>query len=150
MQGNDISAFTDSRQGTMFEGVLANPPVGKSFKVLKERMFTGDTEEVWSNRLNLWTPSTFPLKSLSDQVNRLGVMTEVYTFLSPNAVDPISKWLIRKGISVPVYYFESVAELAYDLSFNRSIKRIMTASAEDAQVLGLRSTVVSPDKAWAI
>lgn len=150
MQGNDISAFTDSRQGTMFEGVLANPPAGRSFRILKEKISVSDSEEMWADRLTRWIPSTFPLKSLSDQVNRLGVMTEVYTFLSPNAVDPIGKWLIRKGVSVPVYYFESVAELAYDLSFNRSIVRIMTASPDDAQVLGLRSTVVSADKAWAI
>lgn len=149
MQGNDISSFIESRQGTMFEGVLATPPVGKSFKVLKERMFTGDTEESWEQRLKLWTPATMPLKSLADHVNRLGIMTEVYTFLSENAVDPINKWLVRKGISVPVYYYSTVAELAFDLSFNRSIRRVFTASAEDAQVLGIRSTVVTSERAWA-
>lgn len=147
MQGNDISSFIESRQGTMFEGVLATPPV-KALTKFREKVTTGDTEESWEQRLKLWTPATMPLKSLADHVNRLGIMTEVYTFLSPQAIDPINKWLIRKGISVPVYFYESVAELAYDLSFNRSIRRIFTASPDDAQVLGIRSTVVTSERSW--
>lgn len=147
MQGNDISAFIDSRQATMFEGVLAVPPM-KALTKFREKVLTGDTEESWENRLRFWTPCTMPLKSMVDYVNRLGVMTEVYTFLSENAVDPISKWLIRKGVSVPVYYYPSVVELAFDLTFNRSIRRVFTSSSEDAQVLGIRSTVVTTEKAW--
>lgn len=147
MQGNDISAFIEARQATMFEGVLALPPV-KTLTKLRERVTTGDSEETWTQRLKLWTPATMPLKSLADHVNRLGIMTEVYTFLSESAVDPINKWLVRKGISVPVYYYSNVSELAYDLTFNRSIRRVFTASTEDAQVLGIRSTVVTSDRAW--
>jgi len=148
MQGNDISVFATTRQGTMFEGVLATQPI-KSPKYFTRKTLSSDTEESWEKRLSLWLPSTMPLKSLADQVNRMGIMTDVYTFLSPYAVDPISKWLIRKGISAPVFYYENVAELAYDLSFNRSVRRVFTASQEDAQVLGMRATVVSSDRAWS-
>lgn len=147
MQGNDIAAFTDSRQATMFEGVLATPPV-RTLAKLREKTLTGDTEEAWEQRLKLWSPATMSLKSLADHVNRLGIMTEVYTFLSWHAVDPIGKWLVRKGLSVPVYYYADAKELSYDLTINRSIRRVFTASADDAQVLGIRSTVTTPDRAW--
>lgn len=147
MQGNDISAFIQARQATMFEGVLALPPV-KTLTRLREKVLTSDTEESWEQRLRLWTPATMSLKSMADHVNRLGIMTEVYTFLSENAVDPISRWLVRKGLSVPVYYYSNVGELSYDLTFNRSIRRVFTASEDDAQVLGIRSTVTTSDRAW--
>lgn len=147
MQGNDISAFVEARQGTMFEGVLANPPV-----TLKSRFkdALASRSDDWEKRLPLWTPSTLPLKSLSDCVNRLGIATDVYTFLGPEAVDPIEKWLIRKGISVPVYWYPDVADLAFDLTFNRSIRVVYTASHDDAMVLGMRATVVSPERAWSV
>lgn len=145
MQGNDISAFADARQGTMFEGVLAIPPT--SFKNrLRERL----TSLSWEQRIDLWTPCTMPLKSLSDCVNRLGIATDVYTFLSPEAIDPIEKWLIKKGISVPVYYYENVGELAYDLTFNRAIRVVYTSEHEDAKVLGMRATTVTSEHAWSV
>lgn len=145
MQGNDIAPFADARQGTMFEGVLALPPTSLKHKV-RERL----TSLTWEQRIEVWTPCTMPLKSLSDCVNRLGIATDVYTFLSPDAVDPIEKWLIRKGISVPVFYYENVGELAYDLSFNRAVRVVYTSEHEDAKVLGMRATTVSSEHAWSV
>lgn len=145
MQGNDISPFLSAYQGTMFEGVLASPPSGIKGKV-KEALARNNWEEI----IQLWSPSTAALKSLSDSVNRLGIRTDVYTFLSPEAVDPIEKWLIKKGISSPVLFYPSVTELAYDLTFNRSVRVVYTANSEDALVLGLRATRVTPETAWNI
>lgn len=147
MQGNDIFPFTSARQGTMFEGVLATPPATVKSRV-KDALATRNGD--WEKRLAQWTPGVMALKSLSDCVNRRGIATTVYTFLSPDAVDPIEKWLIRKGISVPVYYYTDVAELAFDLTFDRSIHVLYTSSVDDAQVLGIRSTVISPDTAWGL
>lgn len=145
MQGNNIAPFVDARQGTMFEGVLATPPVG-----LKNRFKEIIARNDWSEIIPLWSAGVSSVKSLADAVNRLGISTDVYTFLSPEAVDPIGKWLIRKGISVPVYYYENAAELAFDLTFNRSVRVVYTSSTDDASILGIRSTVVSPETVWSL
>lgn len=143
MQGNDIAPFMDARQGTMFEGVLASPPVG-----LKNRFKEIIARNDWSEIIPLWVAGIASVKSLSDSVNRLGIATDVYTFLSPAAIDPIEKWLIRKGISVPVYYYESATELAFDLTFNRSVRVVYTGVQDDASILGMRSTLVTPETIW--
>lgn len=145
MQGNNIAPHADAKQGCIFENLLATPPVGLKSRFKESLAKRADN---WEERLHLWTPSTMALKSLSDCVNRRGISTQVYTFLSPDAVDPIDKWLIRKGISVPVYFYPDVADLAYDLIFDRSVHVVYTASKEDAMVLGMRSTVVTPNTAW--
>lgn len=145
MQGNDIAPFMDARQATMFEGVLATPPVGVKNK-FKEILARND----WSEIIPLWSSGVASVKSLADSVNRLGIATDVYTFLSPEAVDPIGKWLIRKGISVPVYFYENAAELAFDLTFNRAVRVVYTSNRDDAAVLGIRSTVVSPETVWSV
>jgi len=145
MERNNIAPFADARQGTMFEGVLALPPTS-----LKSKFREAVASLSWEQRLAMWSPCTLPLKSLSDSVNRLGIATDVYTFLSPDAIDPIEKWLIKKGISVPVFYYKDAGELAYDLVFNRAVRVVYTADQEDAKVLGIRSTVVSSDRAWSL
>lgn len=144
MEGNDIASFTPLFQGVVFDGLLASPPQ-KSKAVLANIQKRRDD---WDSVLRLWQPHELPLKALSDCVNRLGLGTDVYTFLHPDAVDAIDRWLVRKGISTPVYYYESPAMLEYDLRFSRAVRIIYTSDEETAKVLGIRATVVSPDKAW--
>lgn len=145
MERNDIAPYAEAKQGAIFEHLLATPPVTLK-KRFKEAL--SKRSDDWDERLAFWTPSTIALKSLSDCVNRRGIMTQVYTFLSPHAVEPINKWLIRKGISVPVYYYSDVSDLAYDLVFDRSIHVVYTPKQEDAMVLGIRATLVSPNTIW--
>lgn len=147
MQGNDISAFENIGQATMFEGVLANPPDKATSKL---KSFFAKQADDWDRVIAGWHPNPLPIKSLADCVNRRRIGTDVYTFLSPDAVDPINRWLVRKGISVPVYYYESVEALAEDLRYNRGIKVIYTSSHDHAMTLGMRATVVSPTQIWNV
>lgn len=147
MDKNDIGTYETLSQATMFEGVLASPPK-KTLKRIRFRVSEGIQD--WSTAIATWQTNELPVKSLADSVNRLFIGTVVYTFLHPDAVDPIEKWLIRKGISVPVYWYPDVDALADDLKFNRGVRVIYTASHDDAKRLGLRATVVSPDRAWSI
>lgn len=144
MEGNDIAPFTPLFQGLVFDGLLASPPQGTKAVLANFKK----TRDDWDGVLRLWQPHELPLKALSDCVNRLGLGTDVYTFLHPDAVDAIDKWLIRKGISTPVYYYESPQMLEYDLRFQRAVRIIYTSDEETAKILGIRATVVSPDKAW--
>jgi hypothetical protein len=90
------------------------------------------------------------LKALVDYSDRLGIDTEVYTFLGQDAVDAIDRWLGRKGISLPVYSYNSVEELSYDLRFKRSVRTIYVPEQEQAAIIGLRATVADSKKAWSI
>jgi hypothetical protein len=144
MQGNDISEFASIAQGVVFDGLLASPPEGgRAFLESVQRRRNN-----WDAVIRMWEPNDMPLKALSDCVNRLGLGTDVYTFTHPDAVDAIDRWLIRKGINCPVYYYESPEMLEYDLRFQRAVRIIYTSDEEIARTLGIRSTVVSPDKAW--
>jgi hypothetical protein len=144
MQGNDIATFSPTAQGLVFDGLLASPPTGA--KVLLENIQR--RRDNWDGVLRMWEPHDLPLKALSDCVNRLGLGTDVYTFLHPDAVDAIDRWLVRKGISTPVYYYESPQMLEYDLRFQRAVRIIYTSDEETASILGVRATVASTDKAW--
>jgi hypothetical protein len=145
MQGNDISSFSPLAQAVIFEGLLASPPEGAKALLEQVQRRRGN----WEGVLRSWTPHELPLKALSDSVNRLGLGTDVYTFLHEDAVSSIDNWLTRKGISTPVYYYPSVELLEYDLRFQRAIRTVYVANEEHAKVLGIRTTVVSPDRAWA-
>lgn len=145
MQGNDIISYAPLAQGVVFDGLLASPPAGsKSFLETIHRR-----RDNWDAVLRLWEPHELPIKALSDSVNRLGLGTDVYTFIHEDAVDAIDRWLLRKGISCPVYFYESPELLEYDLRFSRAVRIIYTSSEEVAQVIGPRATVVSAEKAWA-
>lgn len=144
MQGNDIRSYADKGQGVIFEGLLAAPRE-KKFQLFRNRVITD-----WSKELQTWRANELPLKALIDTSDRLGVNTEIYTFLDPEAPDAIDKWLLRKGISLPVWYYTNVEELAYDLRFNRSIRTIFVPDQEQASVIGIRATVVDPKKAWTL
>lgn len=144
MEGNDLMNYDTRGYGIMFEGVLASPPKERLLPIFKKA--TND----WESLIPKWVPNELPLKSMIDTTNRLGIGCEVYTFLSPDAVDPIDKWLIRKGVSVPVHYYEDAKYLEYDLRFKRSILTVLVADADDAAILGIRSRMVAPDRGWVL
>lgn len=146
MQGNDIGAFDRIGQATMFEGVLASPPAGTS--KVKAKFYEGRGD--WDNYLKLWKPNDLPLRSLIDSVNRLMIGTEVITFIHPDAVDPIYNWLSRKGVSTTVLYYKDANEYRVDLQYNRNVRVFYTGNTDDAFTIGMRATVVSPDRAWSI
>lgn len=141
MQGNDISVGMDVGQGVIFEGLLAVPP-DKKYGLFKRTTETGE------KYIRDWKPNELALKALIDTSDRLGVSTEVYTFL-PFAED-IESWLFRKGVSLPVFHYTNIEELAYDLRFKQSIRRILVPTSEQATVIGMRATVVDPQKAWTL
>jgi len=145
MQGNDLLDFSSVTQGVIFEGVLAIPPT--STVALTKAAFFKNREN-WAAYLRMWEPNDLPLKAMIDSATRLGVGTDVYTFVSQGFAEEVDKWLMRKGISVAVMYYGSVEELAYDLRFQRQIRTIYTATQEQAAVIGIRSHVVDPKKAW--
>lgn len=144
MQGNDISSYAPLAQALVFEGLLASPPEGTKTVLENIQRRRGN----WEGALRLWTPHELPLKALSDSVNRLGLGTDIYTFLHEDAVPVIDNWLVRKGISTPVYYYPSVELLEYDLRFQRAIRTIYVTNEEHAQVLGIRATVLQTNTAW--
>lgn len=144
MQGNDISEYAAIAQGVVFDGLLATPPEGA--KAILETIQRRRNN--WDAVFRLWEPNDMPLRALSDSVNRLGLGTDIYTFTDTDAVDAIDRWLVRKGINCPVYFYESPELLEYDLRFQRAVRIIYTSDEETALTLGIRSTVVSPDKAW--
>lgn len=141
MQSNDIGSFNDIGQGVMFEGLLASPP---------ERRFFQRVDNDWDKELSKWKPHELPLKALIDSSDRLGVDTEVYTLLSLDAVDAIDRWLGRKGVSLPVYGYSNIEELAYDLRFKRSVRTIYVPEQEQAISIGMRACVTDSKKAWSI
>lgn len=140
MQGNDISDYYSPGQGVVFEGLLASPQ--------QRRLFKNPVVSDWRKELRRWKPNELPLKALIDTSDRLGISSEVYTFLGDDAVEAIDDWLLRKGISVPIYNYSNVEELAYDLKFKRSLRTIYVPLTEQAFIIGLRAQVVDPKKAW--
>jgi len=144
MQGNDLMSYDTRGFAIVFEGVLASPPKEKVIQLFRKAL------DDWDKMIPRWVPNELPLKSLIDTSDRLGIGCEVYTFLSPGAVDPIDRWLIRKGISVPVYYYEDAAWLEYDLRFKRSIRTVLVGDDETARVIGIRARVVPTDRGWML
>lgn len=141
VQGNDISLGVDAGQGVIFEGLLAMPP-DKKFNVFKR------TSEMGEKEIRNWKPNDLPLKALIDTSDRLGVSTEIYTFLP--YPEEIESWFFRKGVSLPVFAYSNIEELAYDLRFKHSIRRILVPTQEQAAIIGIRATVVDPQKAWML
>lgn len=144
MQGNDIQNYAPISQGVVFDNFIASPPTGA--KLALERIQR--RREEWDSVLRMWVVHDLPLKALSDSINRLGIGTDIYTFLHPDAVDAVDRWLTRKGVSTPVYYYESPEMLEYDLRFQRAVRVVYTSDEEVAKVLGIRAQVVPVDRAW--
>jgi len=141
MQGNDIGDAGFRGQAVIFEGVLARPAETVLSKFYKQR---GN----WGKYINSYLPNELSLKAMIDSSVRLGIATDVYTFIDIGAVPVIDSWLMKKGISVSINYYSTIEELAYDLRFQHSIRTIYVETEEQASTIGIRSHVVDPKKAW--
>lgn len=147
MERGDIGNYARMYQACIWEGVLATPPESLSSKA---KYKLADLKADWETMVGMWKPVDKGVKSLIDSVNRLGIGTDVITFLHPDATEPIYKWLVKKGVSTSVIYYESPEEYALDLRYNRGIKTVYVASQEDALAIGLRAHVVKQDTAWSL
>lgn len=145
MQGNDLSDFSPISQATMFEGVLASEPTG----IKKARSIVAQAGKNWEQYLAQWQTNDVPIKHAIDLISRYQVGIVVYTLLPGYLVDSIEKWLVRKGISTSVFAYATIEELAHDLRFFPSIKKVYTSDEEHAKIIGFRSTVVSTKTAWS-
>lgn len=147
MERGDIGAFATLSQACLFEGLLAQPPTSFKSKVLgRIRVGTND----WDSALKLWKPYDLPVKSLIDSVERLGVATMVFTFLGEDTVEPIYRWLLRKGVSTSVESYPSVADFVEDLRFNMSIRNVFVPTDEYYRQIGIRASVVNPNTSWRV
>jgi hypothetical protein len=144
MEGNDLLNYDTRGFGIVFEGLLASPPERTLRSVFRSQVPN------WERDIHRWKANELPLKSLIDTSSRLGIGCEVYTFLSEDAVDPIERWLSRKGVSVPAFYYEDATYLEYDLRFNRSIRTILVPTDELAQIIGIRARVTPTDRGWML
>lgn len=144
MQGNDLMSYDVRGYGIVFEEVLASPPKERALQLFRKA--TND----WDKIISRWVPNELPLKAMIDTTDRLGIGCEVYTFLSEEAVNPIDQWLLRKGVSVPVYYYENPSYLEYDLRFKHSIRTILVGNKDTAEVIGIRARTVATDRGWML
>lgn len=146
MEAGDIGVSSRIGQACVFEGVLASPPIGVALIKEKYHIRRGS----WDDALKLWTPNELPLKSLIDSSERMGIATDIITFLDADATEPMYRWLVRKGIHLAVVHYDTPELYAEDLKFNRGIKVVYTPNKEIAYTLGMRATVVSPKSAWRL
>lgn len=145
MEGNDLAIWTNLSEAVVFEGVLAAPPNKTLLKIQnKAAQSTGD----WDRALKLWMPGEHAVKTLINNVNRLGIRTYVFTFLHPKAAEAIEGWLARKGVYVSCSYYPSVEALRDDLKYNRDILTVYVPTYEMVKELGPRATAVAPDSTW--
>jgi|TARA_Y100000296_G_C5077558_1_gene208168 hypothetical protein len=147
VEGNDIQTFAPIQQACLFEGVLASPP---SKTITKMRASKALRQHEWNRYIGMWLPHEMPLKSLVDSVRRRGIGVEVYTCLPSGTEDAIDQWLFRKGVSVPVYHFDDITEIAAEMKYHSPSMRVHVATDEQAQVLGLRARVASPHSEWVL
>ena len=154
MEKNDIGVDVRQHMACMFEGLLmrrlevAPEKRGLFTRFKKEEDLT--EEEFIKREVRLWRPNDLPIKSASHMINKLGLGLEVYTYLDPLFVDAIEHWLSRKGVDVTVYAYYDLADLHDDFKLNRDVHTLYTPFEEDAKVLGIRTTVVLPDRAFGV
>ena len=147
MERGDIGLSTTPGQACVFEGLLASPPPKKRFDALKSQLRIN--QDRWDLALPLWTANELPLKSLIHCYTRLGIATDIITFLSVDAVDPIYQWLVRKCKLVPnILYYESPSAYADDLKYDTSTRVVYVPDHEMALAIGVKATVVSPASTW--
>lgn len=135
----------------MFEGLLCT--VASEEEIPKKRKLWGRDAPIVKDKdmskiIRSWQPNEMPLKSVIHLTKQLGIGVEVYTYYPEDFVEPIERWLGRKGISVIVHSYDDVMHLYEDFKYNRDVHILFTASEEDARILGIRSTVVPPDKTF--
>lgn len=155
MLGNDIGDTVHKHVACMFEHLimepLPEPEAKKGLFGFRRKKDEELTEEEWVKRqMRLWKPNDLPLKSLIHMTTKLGISVEVYTYMDPLYVPYIESWLARKGATCAVWAYYDVNDLYDDFKYNRDVHTMYTTSEEDARVLGMRSTVVLPDRAFGI
>lgn len=154
MQGNDIGVSLHRHVACMFEDLLMRKlemaPERKGLFSRFKREEDLTEEEFIKRETRLWRPNDMPIKSVIHMINKLGIGVEVYTYMDPIFVDPIEHWLARKGADVQVYAYYDLEELHADFKLNRDVHTIFTPYERDAQVLGMRATVVLPDGTFGV
>ena len=152
MEGNDIGITVQKHLACMFEGLLCT--VLPQDEVPKKRRFFGKTKELelpdkeMERIVRSWKPNEMPIKSVIHLTQQLGIGVEVYTYYPPDFVEPIERWLGRKGVHVNVVAYDDVMHLQEDFKYNRDVQVLFTPYENDAQMLGIRSTVVSPNQTF--
>jgi len=148
MERGDIGDFFISAQACVFEGLLASPPTTKKFDRLKSEFYIRQGK--WDAALALWVPHELPIKSLVHHLRVLGIVTEVVTFLDAEAQEAVYRWLLRKGISVNVTYYPSVAEYVADLKYMPGIRAVYVPDSDMAFNIGIRAVTSSPTTSWGL
>lgn len=146
MDGNDIGAFTTSRQAAVWEGLLATTKQGRFNEFHRKRLAKAQR---WDDWLTLWEPQEVALKTMVYQHNRMGIATDVYTFIDEGLVDPLEHWLARKDVSCKVFYYPNRKDLIEDLRYNRSVQRVLCGDQDLAADIGIRAMCVGKGKGWS-
>ncbi len=141
MERGDIAIYELPQRACLFEGLIAVPAKNRFFK-------RRSSDEV--TRLKGWTANELPLKTLIDQTNRLGFTTAVFTTLGTHMEDDVYRWLLRRGVSCPVYAFDSLEEAIEAYRFNFSFHTIYVPTTELAHAFGMRATAVDPSTSWGL
>lgn len=147
MQDNDIGPTIHRHVACMFEGLLIEEkPAEEERRHWWQRPTKEQTTEDQIDQIaRTWRANEKPLKSVIHLVNHLDIGVEVYTYMDSEFHDAIEHWLARKGVSVNVYHYANLEDLAEDFRFNRDVHTLFTPYEEDAARLGIRATVVRPD-----
>lgn len=148
MERGDIAEYSIPGQACVFEGLIAHPPVKKNLNYLKCQVY--EKQGKWDDALRLWVPNELPLKSMIHHIKHLGISTTVITFLSADAVDPVYRWLLRKGVSADVLYYESASAYADDLKYDRSVRAVYVPDQNMAFDIGMRAVTVSSTATWGL
>jgi hypothetical protein len=141
MERGDIAIYERPERACLFEGLIASPTKRRVFKFRPNDDIT---------TLKGWVAHELPLKTLIDQTNRLDITTAVFTTLGTHMEDDVYRWLTRRGVSCPVYAFDSLAEAVEAYRYNFSFHTIYVPTTELAQMFGIRATAVDPLTSWGI
>jgi hypothetical protein len=151
MEKGDIGISIQKHVACMFEGLLCT--VVEEAEIPRKRRFFGRDQPIVKDKdmdkiIRSWRPNELPLKSVIHLTKQLGVGVEVYTYYPEDFVEPIERWLGRKGISVTVTPYDDVMHLMEDFKYNRDVVVLFTPDERDAQMLGMRATVATPDQTF--
>lgn len=153
MEGNDISPTIQRHIACMFEGLLIQQteeqqPERKHWWSKEPEPVTDD--QYIAHVVRTWKPNEMPLKSVSHMVNQLHMGVELYTYLDWEFLDPIERWMQRKGVAINAYHYDDIHQLREDFRYNRDVHTFFTPFENDAAVLGIRATVVRPDGTFGV
>lgn len=152
MEGGDIGVTIQKHVACMFEGLLCTVEEDAVDPPKKRRLWGREAPIVkdkdMAKIVRSWRPNEMPLKSVIHLTKQLGIGVEVYTYYPEDFVETIERWLGRKGISVTVHPYDDIMHLHEDFKYNRDVQVLFTNSERDAQMLGMRATVVPPEKTF--